>query len=204
MRFGSVLSLLLIAGLGVGAVLHFSPRDEEASPFVTRTRAAFSKASDVTLERAADYWLAAAEKRKDGNNIRGSGAALAVAIRLGRAEALRSGAKPVPKKLQRLFADHYPDAVLKETRWLVAEPGSRLGRVLARWPVEEGAVTLDDVIVFKTEDASKNRRLFAHELAHVDQYQELGIGEFARRYAADPDPLEKEASRKARRVMRSV
>jgi hypothetical protein len=65
-------------------------------------------------------------------------------------------------------------------------------------------VTLDDVIVFKTEDASKNRRLFAHELAHVDQYQELGIGEFARRYAADPDPLEKEASRKARRVMRSV
>ncbi len=204
MRFRYVLSLLLIAGLGAGAVLHFSPRGEEAPPFVTKTRAAFGQARDVTLERAADYWLAAADMRKEGGQVRGSGAALAVAIRLGRAEALRSGVEPVPEKLQRLFRKHYPGAVLKEARWLVAEPGSRLGRVLARWPVKEGAVTLGNVIVFKTEGASKNRRLFAHELAHVEQYQELGIGEFAHRYAADPDPIESDATKKARRVMRSL
>ncbi len=204
MRIGLVLSLLLIAGLGLTAVLHFAPRDEEAPPVVARKRAALSQASDVTLERAADYWLAAADKQKDGNNIRGSGAALAIAIRLGRAEASRSGAKPVPEKLQRQFGRHYPDAVLREARWLVAEPGSRLGRVLARWPVQEGAVTLGNVIVFKTAAASKNRSLFAHELAHVEQYRELGIGEFARRYAADPAPIEDEARTKSRQVMRTL
>ena len=204
MRIGSILSLLLMVGLAVGAVLFSSRGDEEASPFVARTRAAVGQAGGVTLERAADYWLSAAEKRKDGNNIQGSGTALAVAIRLGRAEAARSGTKPVPDKLKRLFRKHYPDAVLDEARWVVAKPGSRLGRVLARWPVKEGAVTLDNVIVFKTQGASKNRRLFAHELAHVEQYRELGIGEFARRYAADPDPIEKEATDKARRVMRRL
>jgi hypothetical protein len=27
--------------------------------------------------------------------------------------------------------------LLDEARWLVGEPGSRLGRVLARWPAKE-------------------------------------------------------------------
>jgi hypothetical protein len=204
MRFRPVLSLLLIAGLGLGAALHFAPEDGEAPPVVAKARAAWGQASDVTLERAADYWLAAADNRKKGNDIRGSGTALAIAIRLGRAEALRSGAKPVSDRLQRQFGRHYPDPVLRGARWLVAEPGSRLGRVLARWPVQEGAVTLGNVIVFKTAGASKNRSLLAHELAHVEQYHELGIGEFARRYAADPKPIEEEARTKSRRVMRTL
>ena len=84
---------------------------------------------------------------------------------------------------------------------MVAEPGTRLGRALARWPVSEGAVTLGNVVVFKTDKASRNRRLFAHEIAHVAQYRELGIDEFARRYAADPKPMEDEAWKKAHQVV---
>jgi hypothetical protein len=46
--------------------------------------------------------------------------------------------------------------------------------------------------------------LFAHEQAHVDQYRALGVGEFARLYAADPEPLDAEARAKSREVMRSL
>jgi hypothetical protein len=94
--------------------------------------------------------------------------------------------------------------VLDEARWTVADPDSRLGRVLARWPIQEGAVTLGDVVVFKTRSAAKNRRLFAHELVHVDQYRKLGINAIARRYAADPAPIEEEARTKAARVVRRL
>jgi len=204
MRAGSALGLLLAGLLGVAGTFHLLSSNEEPGPFVTKTRAAIARAGNVSLEQAADYWLLAADKRKAGADVRGSGTALGVAIRLGRAEALRSGTKPVPKKLKRQFREHYPKAVLDDARWLVAEPGSRLGRVLARWPVKEGAVTLGNVIVFKTGSGPKNRNLFAHELAHVEQYDELGIGAFARRYAADPEPIEEEARKKSRRVMRSL
>jgi len=87
---------------------------------------------------------------------------------------------------------------------LSVAPHSPTRQTLARRPIKGGAVALGNVIVFKTESGSKNRSLFAHELAHIEQYGELGIREFARRYAADPEPIEQEAQQKSRRVMRSL
>ncbi len=170
---------------------------------VPKARGVFRDAEQVSLEKAADYWLGFSGDQK-GKSVLGSGRALALAIRLGRAEALRSGVEPVPPELKRAFKKHYPEAVLKEARWTVAAEGSRLGRVLARWPVQEGAVTLGVVIVFKTRSGVKNRRLFAHELVHVDQYRKLGINAFAQRYAANPEPIEEEARTKARRVVQKL
>jgi hypothetical protein len=202
MRFGTVfLALLLIAGAG-GAFLLFGGSEEPPS-LVAKAQDMFGKAEHVSLEKAADYWLATGRDKK-GDSVPGSGRALALAIRLGRAEALRSGVKPVPPELKRAFKKHYPERVLKEARWTVAAPDSRLGRVPARWPVQEGAVTLGDVIVFKTRSGSRNRRLFAHELVHVEQYRKLGIGAFARLYAANPEPIEEEARTKARRVVQRL
>lgn len=190
----------LLAAAG-GTAWHYGYRVREADSLVTETRATLDQAENLTLERAADYWLGLAAKRRPGGDPRGSGTALALAIRLGRAEAIRSGVEPVPDRLKRAFADDFPADILNEARWTVAKSDSRLGRVLARWPVEEGAVTLGNVIVFKTQTGARNRRLFAHELAHVAQYRELGISEFARRYAADPEPIEAEARDKAARVV---
>lgn len=186
------------------AAWYFGFGASEPAPFAEKTRSALAEAGTLNLEKAADYWLTESGKRRADNNPQASGAALAVAIRLGRLEALRAGAKPVPDRLKRRFRDHYDEAALDEARWIVAEPGTRLGRILARWPVKEGAVTLGNVIVFKTESASRDRSLFAHELAHVEQYRELGISGFASRYAANPEPIEAEARRKSRRVMRSL
>ena len=203
MRVAAGLGIALLVAAGAAAALQFGVGVGEPVPVVARTKAAFGDAADVTLEKTADYWLGAAEKRQ-AKDVRGSGAALAIAIKLGRLEASRTGTKPVPDRLKRMFRDHYPDEVLDEARWRVAEPGSRLGRVLSRWPVKEGAVTLGNVIVFKTDKAARNHGLFAHELVHVTQYRKLGVDEFARRYAADPEPIEQEARTKARRVVRSL
>ena len=193
-------ALLLIALLGAAGYYLFQPQ-AQTSPFLRETQAAFSEAQKNSVERTADWWLNAAERQKAGENIRGSGVALALAIRVGRAEALQGEVHSLPKKLRRRFAPHFPDELPDGVRWTVAEPGTRLGRALARWPVSEGAVTLGNVVVFKTDGASRNTRLFAHEIAHVAQYRKLGIDTFARRYAANPKQLEDEAWEKADRVV---
>jgi Tfp pilus assembly protein FimT len=167
--------------------------------FGRRTQALGSRAADAVLDKAADYWFTA--DKKEGRPLAGSGPALAIAIRLGRTEALRSGASPLPSELKRAFRRHYSSKVLNSARWMVAAPGSRLGQLLARWPVREGAVTLGEIIVFKSRRAAGDRGLFAHELAHVDQYQRLGIDRFANRYAANRTKMEEEARAKARRAV---
>lgn len=196
-----LLTALLLLGLAGATGYYVLALRTPAAPFLTKTHSVLDDAKRVGLDKAADWWLKTAERQKLGEDVRGSGAALAVAIRLGRAEALRAGVQPVPAKLRRPFAPHFEGALLDEVRWTVADPNSALGRALAKWPISEGAVTLGNVIVFKTEKASRDERLFAHEIAHVSQYQNLGIDEFARRYAADPTPIEDEARAKARRVV---
>lgn len=198
----TALGMLIFFGLGAFALLQSGVFGAKPVPIAEKAKTVVVEASGEGLEKTADYWLSASKSRHPGDN-RGSGTALAVAIKIGRLEALRSGTKPVPDRLERTFRDHYPDEVLDEARWTVAEPGSRLGRVLARWPVQEGAVTLGNVIVFKTDAASRNVRLLAHELVHVDQFRKMGVDEFARRYAKNPEPIEEEARIKARRVVRS-
>ena len=163
MRKSPIAALLLV--LGGAGYLGFA--GDKPSPFVTKARATLGEAGTLNLEEAADYWLAESGKRRAENNAQASGTALAVTIRLGRLEALRGGVKPIPEGLRRRFRDHFEAAVLDEARWTVAEPETRLGRILARWPTKEGALTLGSVVVFKTERASKDRGLFAHELVHV-------------------------------------
>lgn len=204
MRLRSILLIFLgLIVLGAGALyLNWVPRG--VSDYVSGTRSSIDEAATAAAERVADQWLSGEQPLGRGDSPRSEAAALAVAIRVGRAHAEAAGAEPVPDRLKRQFKNHYSDHVLEDARWIIASPDSRLGRILARWPVEEGAVTLGHVIVFKTRSASRNRELFAHELEHVGQYAELGINEFARRYAADPEPLEAQARKKARRVERSL
>ncbi|MNN49140.1 hypothetical protein D3C81_1636490 [compost metagenome] len=53
------------------------------------------------------------------------------------------------------------------------------------------AVTLVDIIVFRDpEDALNNVALWAHELKHVQQYQQWGVREFATRYTRDYSAVE--------------
>ncbi len=76
-----------------------------------------------------------------------------------------------------------------------------LGNVLTRWYLQEGAVVLQDVVVFSSPQAAQGRRLWAHELTHVLQYQELGLEGFARAYAANALAFERQAEDHAQAVV---
>ncbi len=76
-----------------------------------------------------------------------------------------------------------------------------LGNILTRWYLQEGAVVLQDVVVFSSPQAAQGRRLWAHELTHVLQYQELGLEGFAHAYAANALAFERQAEDHAQAVV---
>jgi len=53
-----------------------------------------------------------------------------------------------------------------------------------------GAVTLEDIIVFRDGRSVSDLALWAHELKHVEQYSQMGVRGFAQRYVADHNSLE--------------
>jgi hypothetical protein len=67
------------------------------------------------------------------------------------------------------------------------------------------AVTLVDIIVFRNpDDALNNAALWAHELKHVQQYLQWGVGEFAARYTRDYNAIEAPAYEIQARVAREL
>ncbi len=122
---------------------------------------------------------------------------LAAGIRFSRSQALREDVRRPPPEVREALAPYFEPAVLDSTRWSLAGHDLGAGTLLARWYYEEGAVTLRDVIVFSDAEVARNIWLWAHELAHVEQYRRYGIDGFARRYAADWRALEAEANARA-------
>ncbi|MDT4865919.1 hypothetical protein FQZ97_1007480 [compost metagenome] len=66
-------------------------------------------------------------------------------------------------------------------------------------------MTLVDVIVFRNlNDAMDNIPLWAHEMTHVQQYQEWGVKEFATRYSNDFNSVEAPAYQMGSRVAQAL
>lgn len=122
---------------------------------------------------------------------------LAQGIRFSRRQALREDVRDIPPNIRTVLEPYFDEEILAATRWTLAGQDLGAGSLLARWYYEEGAVTLNDVIVFSGEDVARNVWLWAHELAHVEQYRRYGVDGFARRYAEDWRALETEASQRA-------
>jgi hypothetical protein len=131
-------------------------------------------------------------------------AALARAISFSRAQALRGSTQPLPDDLRELFEPYFAESVLAKARWGLADRRIGLGSLLAGWYYREGAVTLDDVIVYSNPSVAKHRWLVAHELTHVAQYEQLGLRDFARLYTLDWQLLERQASRNASRIIEDI
>lgn len=130
--------------------------------------------------------------------------AIAASVRYSRAEALNSGVEPPPADIRRELAPYFGDELLDEVRWTLAGNRVSLGSVLASWYFDEAAVTLRDVLVFSSHQASRNLWLWAHELAHVEQYRRWGVHGFCTRYAADWVGIERAASRRADQVIADI
>ena len=131
-----------------------------------------------------------------------AGVPLAEAIRASRNRALRS-CRPLPPHvaadLSYFFPAHVIRGVCYSTDWGAAQNGTLQQVVLGNGRAD--AIALGDVIVFAHPSLLNNRWLWAHEMRHIEQYADLGIEEFARRYAWNSNGLEGDADRYANHVM---
>jgi hypothetical protein len=116
-------------------------------------------------------------------------------IRESRDAALTEGVEPVPRTIRDALRGYVPDAVLEKARWRAGGGGGlSLQQSLFRIGDYE-AVTLDYVVVFlDAQKAKEDPKLWVHELKHVMQYTEWGIGGFAARYLRDYEAVEHDAA----------
>ncbi|MFO1152458.1 MAG: DUF4157 domain-containing protein [Rhodospirillales bacterium] len=106
--------------------------------------------------------------------------------------ALAQGTEPIPADIRGQLRKYYPDDVLKTVRWRVGLGAD--GTLPARLFETYGrAVTLDNVIIFRDDANARDPVIWAHEMAHVQQYQHWGIEGFARRYVENFRAVERDA-----------
>lgn len=107
-------------------------------------------------------------------------------IRQSRDQLALQESLPIPLNIRSQLEPYYDLMVLETARYRVGDTiALSASNALLRNP-DVVAVTLIDIIVFRNEaDAQDNLALWAHELKHVEQYLEWGVGEFARRYIHD-------------------
>lgn len=129
---------------------------------------------------------------------------LAQAIRHGEAQAARAGGRPIPADMQKLLAPYFSREILESTRWTVGRGRVDLGTIITEQFMDEGAIALNRQVVFSSERLAENAWMWAHELAHVEQYRHMGINGFAAAYIADWRKIEREATRRADRVTAAI
>lgn len=116
---------------------------------------------------------------------------LAMALQQARNEAAAGTLLPIPLHIRAQLEPYYDFQVLDAARYKVGDQEALDSANAVLQNPDVNAVTLIDIIVFRDEaDAQDNVTLWAHELHHVQQYQQWGVDEFARRYSRDYDTVE--------------
>jgi hypothetical protein len=130
-------------------------------------------------------------------------AGLAMAIRDSRRQAVERGVDPIPPLIRAALDPYFAAQILDKAKWTTAA-GISLDGVLTNWFNLEGAITLGEVIAFSDGAQPQDVELWAHELTHVIQYEQLGIETFAFEYLHDFSAMENQASSNASRIMASI
>lgn len=132
-----------------------------------------------------------------------SGNALAFAIRASRNTA-GGGAQPIPAHIRGQLSPYFPAHILDKARYNTNKASLSLPAAINL--INEGnTVTLDDLIVFTDSQAANDPILWAHELAHVMQYQNMGVEGFANIYTlTGGSELESQARNVQNRVAASL
>jgi len=138
-----------------------------------------------------------------GALLEAAAAGLATAIRASRRQAVERGVDPIPPVIRAALDPYFPAQILDKARWTTAA-GISLDGLLTNWFDLEGAVTLGEVIAFSDGAQVQDIELWAHELTHVVQYEELGIDTFALQYLQGFSAMENQASSNASRIKASI
>jgi hypothetical protein len=119
---------------------------------------------------------------------------LAMLIAAERDAARAQGVEPIPADIRSALAGYVAEDTLDRVRWRQGGTELSLPQNVIRFGHVE-AVALDDVIVFADRrSALDDPKLWAHELKHVMQFKEWGVGGFATRYLRDYEAIEGEAA----------
>lgn len=127
------------------------------------------------------------------------GLALAIAIRNGESQAM-NGAQGIPPyiigELQGFF-----DVGFLQSVWINSFDRNQISlqSEIMIFNDHTGAVTLNNVIVFRYSGNMAQNTLWAHELTHVIQYRTMGIDTFANVYTTNSWILENQAIDNANR-----
>jgi hypothetical protein len=117
--------------------------------------------------------------------------ALALWLTQARAEAASAGIQPIPPHIREQLLRWYDPSVLDTARYKVSDNGQFNAATAMLQNPDVGAVTLIDIILFRdAQSAEQDIALWAHELKHVQQYQEWGVEGFAQRYTQDFNAVE--------------
>jgi hypothetical protein len=131
--------------------------------------------------------------------------ALALWLTQARAEAATAGLQPIPAHIREQLLRWYDRGVLDAANYKVSDNGQLDAATAMLQNPDVGAVTLIDVILFReAQDAEQNVALWAHELKHVQQFQEWGVEGFAQRYTEDFNAVEAPAYAIQAEVRRSL
>jgi hypothetical protein len=117
--------------------------------------------------------------------------ALALWLTQARAEAANAGVQPIPPHIREQLLRWYAPGILDAARYKISDNGQFSAATAMLQNPDVGAVTLIDIILFRdAQVAEQDLALWAHELKHVQQYQEWGVGGFAQRYTQDFNAVE--------------
>ncbi|MBL0798582.1 DUF4157 domain-containing protein [Pseudomonas sp. B7] len=116
---------------------------------------------------------------------------LAQGLTQARAEAASTDIKPIPPHIREQLLRWYEPSFLDAVHYKITNDGQYNAATAILQNPDVGAVTLIDIILFRdAETAEHNVALWAHELKHVQQFQEWGVDGFAQRYTQDFNAVE--------------
>jgi hypothetical protein len=101
-----------------------------------------------------------------------------------------NGSMPIPPEIRQALTGYASEDSMNRVRFKIGDSGFiNLARVLEQGGYAQ-AVTLIDVVVFRGPSEASDPATWAHELTHVDQYQQWGVHSFAVQYAKDWQSVE--------------
>ncbi|EJM52729.1 eCIS core domain-containing protein [Pseudomonas sp. GM48] len=112
-------------------------------------------------------------------------------IEQSRNTAATGDIRTIPLNIRAQLEPFYDIQVLDSARYKVGDDVELNAAHTMMQNPDVSAVTLIDIIVFRSpDDALNNVALWAHELKHVQQYLQWGVHEFATRYTRDYTAVE--------------
>ena len=110
-----------------------------------------------------------------------------------RQQAIEDGTQAMPRATKEQLVGFFPDMLLNRVRYRIGWSGRQTVESALFGLSDARALTLIDVIVFRDEAVAANPAIWAHELAHVQQFDIWGTPDFARRYMRNSGAVEFEA-----------